>query len=209
MGRKAGLTLDDVVDAAVAVADAEGLEAATLSRLARDLGIRSPSLYAHVDGLAGLRRLLALRAAALIRDALIAATAGHEGPAALRAAGAAFREVIRAHPGLYAATLPAPGPDDPELYAAMAAASKPVEDAAAAAGLQGTAAVHATRALRSAVHGFAMLEQAGGFGQPVDITASFDMMLDALVAGAATSPHTAPDLTRSPVPGRRSRPRTP
>ena len=184
MARKAGLTLDDVVAAAAAVADRDGLEAVTLSRVARDLGVRPPSLYAHVDGLPGLRRRLALRAAGLIRDALVAATAGREGPAALRAAGSALRDVIAAHPGLYAATLPAPGPDDdPELYAAFAEASRPVEDAAAAAGLRGTTAVDATRALRAAVHGFALLEQSRGFGRPTDVAGSFAAMLDALVAG--------------------------
>ena len=185
MGRKAGLTLDDVVDAAVAVADAEGLEAATLSRLARDLGIRSPSLYAHVDGLAGLRRLLALRAAGVIEHALFGATNGRVGADALSAAAHALRGVIRTHPGLYAATLPVPGPDDdPELYAALAAAARPVVDAAAAAGLDGAAAVHATRALRAGVHGFAMLEQGGGFGQPYDIEVTFDIMVATLVEGA-------------------------
>ena len=60
-----------------------------------------------------------------------------------------------------------------------------MEDAAAAAGLRGTAAVDATRALRAAVHGFAVLEQARGFGRPVDVAASFDAMLDALVGGLA------------------------
>ncbi len=201
MARKVGLTLDDVVAAAAAVADREGLGAVTLSRIARDLGVRPPSLYAHVDGLAGLRRLLALRAAAVIRETLSAATAGRRGGAALRCAGSAFRDVVLAHPGLYAATLPAPGPDDdPELYAALAAASRPVEDAAAAAGLRGTAAVDATRALRAAVHGFAALEHAGGFGQPVDVTGSFDAMLDALVTGLVAQPLRlpAPDPPTAP-----------
>jgi AcrR family transcriptional regulator len=201
VARKAGLTLDDVVAAAAALADRDGLDAVTLSRIARDLGVRPPSLYAHVDGLPGLRRLLALRAAALIRDALSTATAGRRGGAALRCAGSAFRDVILSHPGLYAATLPAPGPDDdPELYAALAAASRPVEDAAAAAGLRGTAAVDATRALRAAVHGFARLEQAGGFGRPVDVTGSFDAMLDALVTGLVATPD------RLPAPGRPTAP---
>ncbi len=63
-----------------------------------------------------------------------------------------------------------------------------MEEAAAAAGLRGAAAVHATRALRAAVHGFAVLEQAGGFGRPVDVARSFDAMLDVLVAGIMATP---------------------
>ena len=50
MARKVGIRVDDVVEAAATVADAEGLEAVTLARVAAVLGVRSPSLYAHVDG---------------------------------------------------------------------------------------------------------------------------------------------------------------
>jgi AcrR family transcriptional regulator len=183
VARKAGLARGDVLEVAAALADREGLAAVTLSRVAAELGVRSPSLYAHVDGLPGLRRLLALRGAAAIRDALAGAVAGRSGPAALRAAAHAFRDVIRAHPGLYAATLPTPpAADDPELYAALADAARPLVDAAAAAGLAGPAAVHATRAIRAAVHGFADLDRAGGFGQPVAVEDSFAVLVDALVA---------------------------
>ena len=45
---RAGLDADAVVAAAAQLADADGLEALTLARLAAVLGIRSPSLYAHV-----------------------------------------------------------------------------------------------------------------------------------------------------------------
>ena len=52
-----------VVAAAAEIADAEGLEAATLSRVAAELGIRPPSLYNHVESHAALMRRL--RAAVL------------------------------------------------------------------------------------------------------------------------------------------------
>ena len=45
---RAGLDGDAVVAAAAVLADAEGLEAVTLARLAADAGVRPPSLYAHV-----------------------------------------------------------------------------------------------------------------------------------------------------------------
>ncbi|MGI8712393.1 MAG: TetR family transcriptional regulator, partial [Solirubrobacteraceae bacterium] len=52
---RAGLDAEAVVTAAARLADAEGLECLTLARLAQRLGVRSPSLYAHVDGLEELR----------------------------------------------------------------------------------------------------------------------------------------------------------
>ena len=53
----------------------------------------------------------------------------------------------------------------------------------ASLGLQGEDAVHALRAFRSMVHGFATLEVAGGFGLPEDCDQSFRRLVNALVAG--------------------------
>lgn len=55
--------LQEVVDAATAVLDADGAQALTMRRLADDLGMRAPSLYKHVRDKAALE-------AALIEDAL-------------------------------------------------------------------------------------------------------------------------------------------
>jgi len=48
---RAGLTAEAVVAAAGALADERGLDGVTLSELAGRLGVRPPSLYAHVGGL--------------------------------------------------------------------------------------------------------------------------------------------------------------
>ena len=53
-----GLDRARVVAAAGDIADAEGLEAVTLARVAQQLGVRSPSLYNHVAGRDGLLRAL-------------------------------------------------------------------------------------------------------------------------------------------------------
>lgn len=45
---RAGLTVARVVDAAVAVADADGLEAVSMSRVASELGFTTMALYRHV-----------------------------------------------------------------------------------------------------------------------------------------------------------------
>jgi len=42
------------------------------------------------------------------------------------------------------------------------------------------------RAFRSAVHGFVLLEAAGGFGIPVDLDDSFDRLVATLAGGFAT-----------------------
>jgi AcrR family transcriptional regulator len=183
MGRKAGISPADVIEAAAAIADRDGLAAATLTSVAQHLGIRTPSLYNHIDGLSGLRRLLALRAATMLSEAFTAAADGLDGPAKLRAIAVAYRTFALRHPGLYASLLPAPRPgEDDELYRAMAAPALMVADTLTEAGADHDTAIHLTRALRSLLHGFVHLESHGGFGMPVDIDASFDTALTMVMA---------------------------
>ncbi|MEV7057354.1 TetR/AcrR family transcriptional regulator C-terminal domain-containing protein [Streptomyces microflavus] len=57
-GPKPGLTLDRIVTAAVAVADAEGLPAVSMRRLSTELGTGTMSLYRYVPGKAELLDLM-------------------------------------------------------------------------------------------------------------------------------------------------------
>ncbi|WP_155980773.1 TetR/AcrR family transcriptional regulator [Nocardia sp. CNY236] len=57
-GPKPGLILDRIVDAAIAVADAEGLAAVTMRRVATELGVGTMSLYRYVPGKAELLHLM-------------------------------------------------------------------------------------------------------------------------------------------------------
>lgn len=182
--RKRGITAEDVVEAAVEIADAEGLAGVTLAAVAQRLGIRSPSLYAHVDGLAGLRRLLAFRAAEEFQGILRRAVVGREGTEALRALMHAYRGFARQRQGLYAAGQQAvrPGQDE-ELYRALARVIEPVLQALTETGVASEDLIHLTRALRSALHGFVELEHASGFGMPESVDESFESLVALLLAG--------------------------
>jgi AcrR family transcriptional regulator len=180
---RAGLDPDAVVGAAAALADAEGLDAVTLARLASDLGVRSPSLYAHIGGLDDLRRRLAARGARELAAALQAAAAGRAAGDALLAIAHAYRDYARRHPGLYAAIQPAPNPDDPDAVAAAGQVVGVVVAVLRGYGIEGDDAIHATRIIRSALHGFVSLEAAGGFGLPVDLDDTFARLVATLDRG--------------------------
>ncbi|MEV6851966.1 TetR/AcrR family transcriptional regulator [Actinoplanes sp. NPDC051411] len=53
-GPKPALTLDQIADAAIAIADAEGLTAVSMQRVAADLGYTKMSLYRYLPGKAEL-----------------------------------------------------------------------------------------------------------------------------------------------------------
>jgi AcrR family transcriptional regulator len=168
-----GLTTASVVDAAIELADADGLGNLTLARLARKLEVQSPSLFSHVDGLPGLLRLMQLRGLAEMTDRSLRAGVGRTGDRAVLAVSMALRSFSHEHPGLYAASLPAAPPNDPELAAAAERFVSVFFDAMRGYGITGRRAVHAVRGLFSAVHGFIMLERAGTFGMPVNTDQSF------------------------------------
>jgi AcrR family transcriptional regulator len=180
---RAGLSADAVVDAAAQLADREGLEAVTLARLAADAGVRPPSLYAHVDGLDDLRRRLATRGARELAAAMREAATGRAGGDALRAVAAAHRNFARRHPGTYLAAQRAPDAGDSDGRAAAGEAVDVILAVLAGYRLEGDDAIHAARAVRSALHGFAVLETGGGFGIKLDLDESFRRLVELLDQG--------------------------
>lgn len=173
-----------VVAVAGDLADAHGLGALTLARLADELGIRPPSLFNHVDNLGDLIRQVALGALADLATDLEAAVASHEEPPrALAALMEAYRSYVHRHPGRYAATLAVPvahGQNDPAWKALDERILGTGRSLAARWGLEGAAAVHALRSWRALAHGFSDLERQGGFGLPLDQDESFLWAVQAL-----------------------------
>jgi AcrR family transcriptional regulator len=178
-----GLDAGRVVEAAAGIADADGLEAVTLARVAADLGVRAPSLYNHVDGRSDLLRAIAVRGVRELTAALREAAVGRSSADALTAAARAYRAYARAHPGRYAATLAAPTRGDEEHRAAASEAVDVMLAIMRGWDLEGDEAIHAVRAFRSAVHGFVAIEAADGFGMAVDVDASFDRLVATLAGG--------------------------
>ncbi len=189
MARKLGLTLDQVIAAAADIADRDGIDTLSLASVASTLGVRSPSLYSHVDGLAGLRRQLSIHASGLLAAELADCVEGRESTQALRAIAQQLRSFARRHPGLYDSFLPAPTPrQDPEVAAALAEPIRVVGSVLAEMGIDPATMIPLTRALRSAIHGFVHLELRGGFGLPDDIDESFTTTVDLVIDAITTHP---------------------
>ena len=186
MSPRMRLTKTAVVQAAVELINTEGADALTLNRLAEKLNIQTPSLYNHVDGLPGLQRELAVMNARLLADRLGEAAIGKSGVELFMNVAQAFRNYVKESPGLYMSTLRSSGNQmiqDEDLIREEERAVKVGLAVMSSLGLQGEDGVHALRAFRSMVHGFATLEVAGGFGLPQDCDESFQRLVKTLVAG--------------------------
>lgn len=177
------IDLPDVISAATTLLDADGLDALTLGRVAEELGVGSPALYNHIDGLDALRRLLADQANGRLAELLRDAAVGRSGGVAVRAVAHAYRAFARDHPGQYAATLlPASSPAGGSA-ASQAEIVRVLARILEGYGLHDDGAVHGARVVRSAVHGFVTLEATESFVHPQDHDESFSALVDFLVAG--------------------------
>jgi AcrR family transcriptional regulator len=178
-----GLDRPQVIAAAAELADTGGPDALTLAGIAARLGVRSPSLYNHVDGLDGVRRGVALLALHELAAEMRGAATGRAGNDALVAIAHAYRDYALAHPGRYELTQYLPQPKDAEIDAAAGAVVQVVLDALRGYALADDDAIHAVRAVRAALHGFVSLETGGGFGIPLDRDESFRRLVSALATG--------------------------
>lgn len=198
---RAGLTGPIVVREAADFADEIGYDALTLTALATRLNVAVPSLYKHVGSLDDLRRGVALVAldelGSVMRVAVRDPDARRSEPGPItdetvsrsevHAVAAAYRRYALEHPGRYAATVRAAPAGDTELRAASDATMEVAFEVLKASGLTGDDVIHAARSMRAALHGFASLEIAGGFGLPQDVDRSFEWMLETLEDGLAAN----------------------
>ena len=176
---RAGLDARTVVAAAADLADEVGFHNLTMGQLADRLGVRTPSLYKHVTGLADVQHRVAVLAVSQLGDAVRDAIGGRAGRDALGGFATAFRDFVTGHPGRYTATIGAEftGPDDP-LLAASARVLDTIAAVLSGYGIPAEKMDHALRALRSMFHGYATLQAANAFQWSGDPDETFQWMIE-------------------------------
>ncbi|PKQ30900.1 MAG: TetR family transcriptional regulator [Actinobacteria bacterium HGW-Actinobacteria-2] len=183
---RAGLTTEVVIERAAQLLEQTPDGELTLAMVADSLGVRTPSLYKHVDGLAGLRRGIMVRAKRLLAAELTQATIGRARADAVRGLARAYRSWALAFPMQYPLTILAADSGDEADVAVSEAAVGVLYTVLAGYGLSDDDAVDAARFLRASVHGFVSLETGGAFRLPIDLERSFERTVDAVVTALET-----------------------
>jgi AcrR family transcriptional regulator len=93
--RGGGLSREAIVAAAIAVADAEGLDAVSIRRVAGDLGVRPMSLYTHI---ASKDDLLDLMVNEVVAEAVVPEPLPEDWRAAVREIAVRSHDAFVAHP---------------------------------------------------------------------------------------------------------------
>ncbi|GAA2612417.1 WHG domain-containing protein [Actinomadura fulvescens] len=175
---RAGITAERIARTAADLADEIGFDRLTVSAVARRLGVKDPSLYAHIESARDLKARVTLLALEELADRVGVALAGRSGKDALVAFAGAYRAYAKEHPGRYAA---ARFELDPETAARSAGPRHAAMTRAILRGydLPEPDQTDAVRFLGGVFHGYVSLEIAGGFRHtPRDADASWAWALD-------------------------------
>jgi len=175
------ISLNGLTTTSLALVDTEGFDALSLSSVAGKLDVGPSALYTHVDGLAGLRYVVAVASTLSLAEKVRNAAIGVSGHEALHAMGHAYRSFAHGHPGRFASTLLPPAADDSQLAKANESLLDVFTMVYSAMGLIPDADRMAARCCRSAIHGFLALEHATGTSPAHD--AEFKHLLGALALG--------------------------
>ncbi len=177
------LTPQDVIRAAIDCLDKEGESALGVNRVARELGIKPPAIYKHLDGNAGLRRAVALEIWHNYWQDCQSQTTGITEPQALLRAGAqATRNFAQRYPARYTVmTQYQLRPTDPEeaevIYNSLQSFKKSLQ----LYELSDNALIDAMRMVNAAIYGFIVREQSELMTLSRSPDRSYEVMLDALL----------------------------
>src|SRR4051794_35174411 len=175
-----------VVMAAMELADREGGENVSLAMLAEHLGIRSPPLYSHVDGLDGLRREMLLRYYAMMGDQIRRAAVARSRRDGLLAIASAYATFYSEHRGILSLSAHR-DLGDKDLEHAMGDAVGPLLSVLRSYGLGRADRAHWIRIICTASYGFALTRRI--FVLDVDADESYRRMIYAFAdAIEATAP---------------------
>jgi AcrR family transcriptional regulator len=177
------LTQQDVIRAAIDCLDKEGESALGVNRVARELGIKPPAIYKHLDGNAGLRRAVALEIwRNYLTDYQNQATDIIQPRDLLRIGAQATRNFAQRYPARYTVMMQYQlRPIDPDeakiIYDSLHLFKKSLQ----LYELSDDALIDTMRMVNAAIYGFIVREQSELMTLNRSPDRSYEVMLDALL----------------------------
>jgi AcrR family transcriptional regulator len=175
MSTRPRLDHDQVLATAEAIVDRDGWQALTMTALAKELGVKVPSLYNHVPNLEALRGELQCSTLREIGERLNRKAMGRTGETAMRAMAETYRDYARTHPGRYDLATQAPV-DDAAIAEAATAAGAALHAVIRSYGIE-EEALELQLSTFAALPGVLVLETAGFFPDFVDTDPIFETVL--------------------------------
>jgi len=177
----------EIMSAARAILETDGLDAVTMQAVADRVGVRAPSLYKRFASRAALLTAVADDVAAELGEAIASSLREADPGDAIRSLAMRFRAFGHSLPGAYrllfsdrgTGTDPGPGIGSEAAVGLLALTERLVGR---------DRALDAARFLTAFAHGFVSMELAGAFRLGGDVDKAFDFSIEAIVAGLR-APH--------------------
>ena len=179
-----GLNKELLTEASKELIEENGTAAFSMRALAEKLGVKTASLYAHIESMDALFTAVGLSALNDQKAAQLAAIEGKDGDAAVFALADSYRVFARAHAALYQLIMQMPMGKDETLRAAAAMTAEPSMQVLRGYSIGEERWMHWQRVLRGVMHGFVSQEASGYFSHyPVDLTESYRLAIQCVIDG--------------------------
>ncbi|WP_019244036.1 MULTISPECIES: TetR/AcrR family transcriptional regulator [Bacillus] len=184
MAPQAGLNQEIITNKALEIADKEGMDAVTMATLARELHVKTPSLYNHVKGLTEVKEVMAIKGFNLLFQHLKEATLDvSKGFDAIQAMGKAYIRFANQYPGMYEASLCTPDLSSKKVQVSGDAIISLMREALSIYSLTEFEMIHTIRGIRSLLYGLVDLKRKGGFNYQVDLEDSLESIIGTFMKG--------------------------
>ena len=179
-----GLNREGIVEAAKGLIAENGFGEFSMRALAERLGVKTASLYAHIESMDALFTKVGLSALNDQKAAQLAAIEGKDGDAAVLALAESYRAFAKAHAALYQLIMQMPMGKDETLRAAAAMTAEPSMQVLRSYSVPDERRMHWQRVLRGVMHGFVSQEASGYFSHyPVDLEESYRLAIQCVIDG--------------------------
>ena len=180
MARK-GLNTDRIVEVAAELIAERGFDQFSLRELADRLGVKTASLYNHISSLSELTSNIGQLAFERMAGQLYSGTEDTLPFDTLYHIAIGYRKFAKQNPELYKTIVKIPSTGSYDLIEKGQSLVHSLYPVLEACGLSEDDIIHFSRTIRSAMHGFVTLEEAGFFGTAVDADESYSYMVKALI----------------------------
>ena len=179
-----GLNREIIVETSKRLIEENGVEAFSMRKLADRLGIKTASLYTHVESMETLFTDVGLSALKEQHSCLLNAIGERRGDDAVKALSESYRRFSFEHPALYRLIMQMPSGDDAVLKEAAAMTAEPFMQVLGDYPISDERKMHWQRVLRGLMHGFVSEEQSGYFSHyPISIEESYQIAIACALNG--------------------------
>lgn len=180
---KSNINKDLLIETSAALSNQFGLENLSLKMIAKELNIKSPSLYNHISSLGEIKILLMNYGWKQIEEQMLDSAVGVTGYDALKNMCHAFYKYAINNKGVFTAMLWYNKFENAENEKSTKKLFDMLFKIMQSLHISNRNINHAIRTLRSFLEGFSLLVNNHAFGNPISILESFDLSLEIIMNG--------------------------